>query len=148
MESKKMKLTVESLKKIIKEVLEEETRKECEAAQHRGEYRSFCYMLSDKTASSKGKIKAIKNKPTEKTVTVSKPDNIKRKGKTIMELIDKEELIDIQMKELTRVVRDPETASWLRTALIDHVKHLDEDALRALMSHSGAVQRMIDTVTK
>lgn len=147
MEYRKMKLTVESLKKIIKEVLEEETRKECEAAQRRGEYRSFCYMLSNKTASSKSKTKAIKNKPTEKTVTVSKPDNVKDKGKTIMELISKEELVDLQMKELTRVIRDPDTAPWLRTALIDHIENLDDDTLRALMSRNGAVQRMIDSVS-
>lgn len=63
-----------------------------------------------------------------------------------MEIIDKEELIDLQMRELRDLIRSPETAPYLRTALIDHVQNLDEDTLRALMSKNGAVQRMIDVV--
>lgn len=139
-----MRLTVERLRSLVVEALEEETRKECEAAQRKGEYRYACYMISDKQKkNSSSNSKTVKTEPTTKTKSEAKPKE-QSKEKTLMELISKEELIDIQKKELQDIVRDPRTHPKLRTALLNHVKELDDETLNALLSQAGAVERMIE----
>lgn len=118
-----MKLTKEYLRRLIKEALSEadsslmySSEKQC--IKDKG---SFCYMYKPRPK----KTKPIKNKKTEPTVTLSKPDNIKKEDKMIRkpnsyEVLKKNEL------EIENFINS-DISDALREIALDKIVDLEQD---------------------
>lgn len=116
-----MKLTKEYLRRLIKEALSADSslmyNSEKQCIKDKG---SFCYMYNKPK-----KTKAVKNKPTEPTVTLSKPENIKKEDKMIRkpnsyEVLKKNEL------EIENFINS-DISDALREIALDKIVDLEQD---------------------
>lgn len=140
-----MKITREYLRRLIIEAISEtddglrySSEKQC--LSDGGE---FCYFYDKKN--KQRKAKAIKNEPTQKTVTVSKPVKLKKEDKMI-KIPASEDILRKNERELENILASDETSDALRAVIIDEIGDLEDDkqTYEALFSKPGAVQRFME----